>query len=387
MALNISQIIADVRSTVVRLHENDKLTDTLLASLQSVNERINCMRESFQYRDDVFEFNEAVPNSARSVIVQSLQQENRQMRLLEEENKQLKIVLKEHQTALDLIMSRYRQQVLELIRLNKLHEVAKEYKTMLYDGNSRLVHFARIVNEIITHGEEQSELDIEEITRLQVENKTLRQLLLGARNSERGCIDSGTCICKKTLSNIHNGSSSPAALSKRDDKAEVEPAELSKMRTETFEPNHCPSDPLPTGSPQSEACNRNLMKLKVANGGAKGSSGTSTSADPSASNLNAVSPKMVATTKVPVVKKPHLSTGPKAPSCVISRRRSAGTYVAKDVRPSVTNGILLAKKKVTSDDSSAAAKAKTAPKTRFSFGGRISLATTPKTHNVVKAEK
>lgn len=45
-------------------------------------------------------------------------------RILQEENRQLKMALDEHQVTLDVIMQRYRQQVVEMIKLNKLQQMA-----------------------------------------------------------------------------------------------------------------------------------------------------------------------------------------------------------------------------------------------------------------------
>lgn len=74
----------------------------------------------------------------------SLQQENRQIRYffhffqgaliwtnffyrqLQEENRQLKLALEEHQAALDLIMLRYRQQVLQMVQMNWVQKIAEK---------------------------------------------------------------------------------------------------------------------------------------------------------------------------------------------------------------------------------------------------------------------
>lgn len=48
-------------------------------------------------------------------LVANIQQENRQLRALENENKELKSALEEHQNTLELIMSKYRQQISRLL--------------------------------------------------------------------------------------------------------------------------------------------------------------------------------------------------------------------------------------------------------------------------------
>jgi len=49
-------------------------------------------------------------------LVASIQQENRQLRELQQENRELRALLEEHQNALELIMSKYRQHISQLIR-------------------------------------------------------------------------------------------------------------------------------------------------------------------------------------------------------------------------------------------------------------------------------
>ena len=47
-------------------------------------------------------------------------------RQLKEENRQLKLALEEHQAALDLIMLRYRQQVLQMVQMNWVQKIAEK---------------------------------------------------------------------------------------------------------------------------------------------------------------------------------------------------------------------------------------------------------------------
>ena len=47
--------------------------------------------------------------------------------MLQQENEDLKESLEEHQSVLEIIMSKYRQQMLHLIRLKKQQELSEEY--------------------------------------------------------------------------------------------------------------------------------------------------------------------------------------------------------------------------------------------------------------------
>ena len=55
-----------------------------------------------------------------------LLQENNQIRELQQENRELRNSLEEHQSAIELIMSKYREQVARLMMANKLDQGAMQ---------------------------------------------------------------------------------------------------------------------------------------------------------------------------------------------------------------------------------------------------------------------
>lgn len=61
------------------------------------------------------ELNTAAHQRPHLDLIANIQQENRQLRALENENKELKSALEEHQNTLELIMSKYRQQISRLL--------------------------------------------------------------------------------------------------------------------------------------------------------------------------------------------------------------------------------------------------------------------------------
>ncbi|XP_068227574.1 FGFR1 oncogene partner 2 homolog isoform X1 [Palaemon carinicauda] len=72
----------------------------------------------FKYCEEMNELNEAANNRPRSALIHSIQQENRHIRQLQQENKELRVALEEHQNVMELIMSKYRQQVAKLVSVN-----------------------------------------------------------------------------------------------------------------------------------------------------------------------------------------------------------------------------------------------------------------------------
>ena len=78
----------------------------------------------FQYQEDLNELNEIARHRPRSNLIMGLVQESSQIRELQQENKELRLALEEHQSALELIMSKYREQVYKLVMVNKLDQKA-----------------------------------------------------------------------------------------------------------------------------------------------------------------------------------------------------------------------------------------------------------------------
>ena len=53
-------------------------------------------------------------------LISGIQQENRHIRALQQENKELRAALEEHQNAIELIMSKYRQHMNHLLHQTRL---------------------------------------------------------------------------------------------------------------------------------------------------------------------------------------------------------------------------------------------------------------------------
>lgn len=73
-----------------------------------------------QYQEDVNELNEVARQRPHAALAAGIQQENRHLRKLQQENRELRAALEEYQNALELIMSKYRQQTDTLIRQNQI---------------------------------------------------------------------------------------------------------------------------------------------------------------------------------------------------------------------------------------------------------------------------
>ncbi|KAL0273220.1 UNVERIFIED_CONTAM: hypothetical protein PYX00_005949 [Menopon gallinae] len=142
---------------------------------------------SFQYTEDVEKLNEAASQRPHSVLVQGLKRESQHMRELRAENRELRIALAEYQNSVKLIMSKYRQQISQLVKASKieissLHSThCSHYSQVILDQYSKMEKMRRVMKEalnLIEDNTSDKELKVEElITRLMTENKGLRELI------------------------------------------------------------------------------------------------------------------------------------------------------------------------------------------------------------------
>ena len=78
----------------------------------------------FQYHDVVSDLNEVANRRPRSTLILGSQEENARIRELQQENIELQTSVAEYQSALELIMAKYREQVsLRLLCDEILHNV------------------------------------------------------------------------------------------------------------------------------------------------------------------------------------------------------------------------------------------------------------------------
>lgn len=73
----------------------------------------------FQYQEEVEILNTEAKQRPHLQLITGIQRENRHLREIQAENKELRSALEDHQNALELIMSKYRQQTASLLRLSK----------------------------------------------------------------------------------------------------------------------------------------------------------------------------------------------------------------------------------------------------------------------------
>lgn len=177
MSLTVQQIVLDAKNLASKLKESNNAADALLSQGQNVHRQIDTMK---QYADEVGELNESARHRPHAALVAGIQQENRHLRDLQQENRELRAALEEQQNALELIMSKYRQQITKLvyssqIDLPKLYN--KKYTNIIIDQAMKIREMTEVMHKAIQADDEETLKAEEELQRLSSENKGLRELL------------------------------------------------------------------------------------------------------------------------------------------------------------------------------------------------------------------
>uniref|UniRef100_A0A8C3VB88 Suppressor of IKBKE 1 n=1 Tax=Catharus ustulatus TaxID=91951 RepID=A0A8C3VB88_CATUS len=178
----IDKILTDARTLLERLKEHDTAAESLIDQSAVLHRRVAAMREGpgpAAERPD--------PSRLRPHVV--LAQENTQIRDLQQENRELWVSLEEHQDALELIMSKYRKQMLQLLEGRKREEAEPVLK--VHQANSgeiesqidRICEMGEVMRKAVQVDDEQFFKVQEKLAQLELENKELRELLSISKES------------------------------------------------------------------------------------------------------------------------------------------------------------------------------------------------------------
>uniref|UniRef100_A0A8C5JU14 Suppressor of IKBKE 1 n=1 Tax=Junco hyemalis TaxID=40217 RepID=A0A8C5JU14_JUNHY len=149
MSCTIDKILTDARTLLERLKEHDTAAESLIDQSAVLHRRVAAMREAGAgCADQVSAAAGPTPVSPRQGPGPAaerpdpsrlrphlvLAQENTQIRDLQQENRELWVSLEEHQDALELIMSKYRKQMLQLLEGRKREDAEPVLK--VHQANS-----------------------------------------------------------------------------------------------------------------------------------------------------------------------------------------------------------------------------------------------------------
>ncbi|KAL5240376.1 hypothetical protein ACI65C_007786 [Semiaphis heraclei] len=183
MSVTVQQILSDAKRLASKLKEHDTAADSLLSQAQFVYKKIDAMK---QYTDDLSELNDMEEGGLpHEELVNSIRTESRQLQEIVRENRILRAMVAEHQTALEMIMSKYRSQVSHLVTQTSADQFVNNLTAKtIEEKNALIIQQEERIKEMMAVMSLASRLEAEEaskkeetIGRLQTENKTLRKLL------------------------------------------------------------------------------------------------------------------------------------------------------------------------------------------------------------------
>lgn len=178
MSISIEQVLADAKRLVERLRVHDNAADSLIQQTTGLNKRIETMTE---YQEEIEEMNNIARHRPRTALILGIQRENRQIRQLQEENAELVASLKQHQAALDLIMSSYREQITRIRNAHKseqdLLQKHSSDTNVTSEYISKIIEMAAVMQKAADCDETYCFQMEETISKLKYENSGLRELL------------------------------------------------------------------------------------------------------------------------------------------------------------------------------------------------------------------
>ncbi|XP_030321425.1 suppressor of IKBKE 1 isoform X1 [Calypte anna] len=214
MTCTIEKILTDAKTLLERLKEHDTAAESLIDQSAVLHQRVAAMREAgaawtekvgtgggrgragravgrgptaVSPQGQAAPAEQADPSRLRPHVL--LSQENTQIRDLQQENRELWISLEEHQDALELIMSKYRKQMLQLLQGRKAEDAQPVLK--VHQANSleiesqidRICEMGDVMRKAVQVDDDQFFKVQEKLAQLELENKELRELLSISKES------------------------------------------------------------------------------------------------------------------------------------------------------------------------------------------------------------
>lgn len=188
MTCTIENILTDAKTLLERLKEHDNAADSLIEQSSTLRDRMETMKE----------VGSVLPEKEDAVVLKDmtkykphilLSQENTQIRDLQQENRELWLSLEEHQHALELIMSKYRKQMMQLmigkkkLQAEAVLKVHCEHSEEIQSTVDRICEMGDVMRKAVHVDDEQCLQIQQKLAQLELENKELRELLSVSRES------------------------------------------------------------------------------------------------------------------------------------------------------------------------------------------------------------
>uniref|UniRef100_A0A8C5FB37 FGFR1 oncogene partner 2 homolog n=1 Tax=Gadus morhua TaxID=8049 RepID=A0A8C5FB37_GADMO len=181
MTCTLENVLADAKSLVERLRNHDNAAEMLIEQTSSLSKRVGAMKQVTQ----MFRRSNVAFDKADDLHCYTLQKhnahpltstvENRQIRDLQQENQELRTSLEEHQSALELIMTKYREQVFRLLMASKKDDPAivtqlkEQHTTEMQAHIDKINEMASVMRKAVEVDEGRLCEDEERIKQLEVQ--------------------------------------------------------------------------------------------------------------------------------------------------------------------------------------------------------------------------
>nr|XP_039256119.1 FGFR1 oncogene partner 2 homolog [Styela clava] len=186
MNITIESLLADAKYLVTRLKDHDSAAESLAEQASTLKKEMEARNT---YQENLIELNKVAGHRPRSTLVLGIQQENNAIRSLQHENDELRQSLTDHQNALELIMTKYRQQMMKFTKHQNIqitenaYQAEKQYQEENMELIDKIHEMAAVMRHAADVDDEQYIRDYEELSRLQTENDILREMLMISKSS------------------------------------------------------------------------------------------------------------------------------------------------------------------------------------------------------------
>ncbi|VDO12736.1 unnamed protein product [Rodentolepis nana] len=250
MKPTVEKVLKDVQLLSKRMRTREAFADELLNSVGTLQTNLESMRA---FQEESLEFDDIVKRAEkhpRRQLITCLAAENKQLEQLKMQNKALETSLEEHELTLEMIMSKYREQISNLMGATETEKRVIERNGGLSNqirtsegkkgidkvdcssaNDERLAVMAAIAKEVAEQSEAYSTELETELHRLNAENQALRELLAIQNNttfSSTSASGNAPTSISSTATNIgpkaSNGNNSPKS-------GTAEPGEWSAVPT------------------------------------------------------------------------------------------------------------------------------------------------------------
>merc|ERR1719167_1118424 len=131
---------------------------------------------------EITALNEVARHRPRSELVLGIQMENQQIRRLQAENRDLRMLIDEHQSAVDVIMTKYREQMALIVAAKKMNRNGNSQSAAYLDNalrrkRGKIEEMAIVMRHAVDVDEGSDEKSEDAVTRLTRENQMLREML------------------------------------------------------------------------------------------------------------------------------------------------------------------------------------------------------------------